>query len=94
MDVQLSHHVPRHSAGVLHVDDNLAAVARSDASLRESQIRERKGRVAEPIPERIQRFAADVPVPRREARIAFRIVREVVIVVQRFLPGCAGPADG
>src|SRR4029077_4913633 len=43
--------------------------------------------------ERIQRFAGDVPVPRREPWTAFRLVREFVVVVEWLRPRGAGPAE-
>src|SRR5947209_14311121 len=94
MHVQLRDGVTGDGAAVSDLDCDIRAVARLHALLRQPQISELKRRVAQPVSERIERLAREIPVARSEGRVALWRVRQVVVVVERFLPYRLWPAHG
>src|ERR1700733_6409812 len=91
MNVELDDRIARATSRVGYVGRNFNRAAKPRAGS-DFQVIERELRIAEAIAKRIKRCALNIPVARFEIGRGLRILREIVIVVERFLSAAARPA--
>src|SRR5258708_31606562 len=85
MNVNLGNSIACNLACARHIHRNLRAGARRECTPAHPQITEFESGVAQPVTKRVNRLGGEIPIMRRKARRAFGIVREIVVVVDRFL---------
>src|SRR5215472_2897606 len=78
VDINLCHRVAGDRSRIGHVDRDLGGVIAVDTGLAQAEVGKLESRIAEPIPERVQRLVRDVPVARSKIRLILGLMGEVV----------------
>src|ERR1700723_293915 len=93
MKIQLHDRIACYLARIFHVDQGFSAPIRPNLSRVEPQVTVGEGRIAQPISKRIERKARKIPVARCEPRDIFRLMGQIMVIVEWFLTCGARPAE-
>src|SRR5579859_7816057 len=94
VNVELDHGIAQAAAGVGYIHGRVQSRAHFRLGLAELQVVESKRCIAQAESEGVEGGAQNIPVARGEIGGVFGTLGEVVVVVERELPGTARPAYG
>src|SRR5271157_5511262 len=94
MNVDLRNRISTCLACIGNFDRNLSSVSRLDLRLAQVQLAKTKIGVAQSVTEGKKRFAREIPVAGRKTSTILGLMRQIVVIVNRFLSRGSRPTHG